>query len=181
MSENATKKIYVLLTSFPDAGSKMVGFMTRSIFTHASIGLEEDMNTYYSFVWKGFIVEKITKYLRPDRKPYPCELYELEVTPQEYEVVKMILFDFVEKKHTYSFARVELIFGLMRMPIIRRNKYYCSQFIADVLKKSKILKSKRNSARFFPKDFGKLPGMTMIFKGDILGYVQKFHLLTSAV
>ena len=177
MSENTMRKIYVLLTSFPDAGSKMIGFMTRSIFTHASIGLEEDMNTYYSFVWKGFIVEDISRYLKPDIKPYPCELYEMEVTAREYEVIKMILLDFKDKKHTYSFARWELIFGLMRMPIIRRNRYYCSQFIADVLKESKVLKSKRNSARFFPKDFGNLPGMTMIFKGDLLGYLHKFSLL----
>lgn len=180
-TENKTenKKIYILLTSFPDAGSKMVGFMTHSIFTHASIGLGEDMNTYYSFVWKGFIVEKITKYLKPNVKPYRCELYEFEVTAEQHDIIKQIVLEFEATKQNYRFARWELVLGLMRMPIIRRNRYYCSQFIADVLKKSEVLKSKRNSARFFPKDFGKLAGGNMIFKGNLLGYAQKFLLLPS--
>lgn len=180
MSNTETKKIYILLTSFPDAGSKMVGLMTRSIFTHASIGLGEDMNTYYSFVWKkGFFVEKVTRYIKPNVKPYRCELYEFEVTAEQYDVIKNIVLEFEATKNKYSFARWELVFGLMRMPIIRRNRYYCSQFIAEVLKKSEVLKSKKNSARFFPKDFGKLAGGNMIFKGNLLGYAQKFLLLPS--
>ena len=180
MSDTKKKKFYILLTRFPDRWSRMIGVFTNSIYTHASIGLEEDMNTYYSFVWKGFIVESITRYLRPDRDPYTCELYEYEISTEQYDTMKRMLHKFADNKHIYSFARVELIFGLMKMPIITKNKYYCSQFIADVLKESKVLNTKRNSARFFPKDFGKIEGAKMIFKGDLLGYVNKYSLLPAS-
>lgn len=180
MSNTEKKKIYILLTRFPDVWSKLIGFMTHSPYTHASIGLEEDLNTYYSFVWKGFIVEDITRYLKHFSKPFPCELHEFEVTAEQYDIIKRLLHEFAAKKQTYSFARWELIFGLFRMPIIRRNRYYCSQFIADVLKESEVLQSKRNSARYFPKDFRKIAGGNMIFKGNLLGYVQKFALPPSA-
>lgn len=53
-----TRKVYVLLTRFPDNGSKTIGFYTNFYYTHASIGLDEDMDTFYSFVKKGFFVEK---------------------------------------------------------------------------------------------------------------------------
>ena len=180
MSNTENKKIYILLTRFPDIWSKLIGIMTNSPFTHASIGLEEDLNTYYSFVWKGFIVESITRYLKPNRKPFPCELYEFEVSPEQYEIIKRVVHEFAEKRQKYNFARWELVFGLFRMPIIRKNRYYCSQFIADVLKESEVLKSKRNSARYFPKDFGRLAGANLIFKGNLQGYVQKFLMLPSA-
>lgn len=180
MNDTEKRKIYILLTRFPDFWSKLIGIMTHSPYTHASIGLEEDLNTYYSFVWKGFIVEDITRYLKRFRKPFPCELHEFEVTAEQYDIIKRLVHEFAAKKQTYSFARWELIFGLFHMPIVRQNRYYCSQFIADVLKESEVLQSKRNSARYFPKDFGKLAGGNMIFKGDLLGYVQKFALLPSA-
>lgn len=74
------RKIYILLTRLCDNGSKAIGFLTSSYYTHASLGLEEDLNTFYSFVTKGFMIEKISKYIRPDRDPYPCVLYEMEVS-----------------------------------------------------------------------------------------------------
>lgn len=181
MNDTEKKKIYILLTRFPDIWSKLIGLMTLSPYTHASIGLEEDLNTYYSFVWKGFIVEDITRYLKRFRKPFPCELYEFDVSVQQYEIVKRVVHEFAAHKHNYTFARWELVFGLFHMPIIRRNRYYCSQFIADVLKESEVLQSTRNSARYFPKDFGKLAGANMVYKGNLLGYVYRYNLLPAHV
>ena len=63
------RKIFILLTKFYDTGSKLLRFATGTYYTHASIGLEEDMNTFYSFVLKGFIEEKITRYNKPGRIP----------------------------------------------------------------------------------------------------------------
>ena len=57
------KNIYILLTNFHDGGSKLLHFITGNKYTHASIGFEEDINTFYSFVYKGFLVEKISKYI----------------------------------------------------------------------------------------------------------------------
>ena len=76
--ERSPHKINILLTRFPDNGSRAISFFKRSYYTNASIGSNEDMNTFYSFVWKGFLVEKVTKYVKPNVDPYPCSLYELE-------------------------------------------------------------------------------------------------------
>lgn len=58
MGDGEKKKIYILLTRFPDNDSKTIEFLTNSFYTHASIGLEDDLNTFYSFVTKGFMIEK---------------------------------------------------------------------------------------------------------------------------
>lgn len=66
-----SKKVFVLLTQFPDLGSKALRFFPGAYYSHASIGLEEDRNIFCSFVYKGFIVEVITRYLRSD-SPVIC-------------------------------------------------------------------------------------------------------------
>jgi hypothetical protein len=72
------KKIYILLTRLPNTAAPIIEAMTGSYYTHTSIGLEEDMNTFYSFGFKGFVAEKITQRVRPDKTPFPCQLYELD-------------------------------------------------------------------------------------------------------
>ena len=62
------RKIYLLLIRFPDTGSKLIHALTGFGYTHASVGLDEDLNTFYSFVVKGFIVEDISRYNKPSPK-----------------------------------------------------------------------------------------------------------------
>ena len=56
-----SKKITILLTRFPDNGSRFISLLTGYYYTHASIGLPEEQDTYYRFVRKGFIVEKASR------------------------------------------------------------------------------------------------------------------------
>ena len=48
----AKRKLYVLLTRFPGRAAIAIQAFTGCYYTHASIGLEEDMNTFYSIVGK---------------------------------------------------------------------------------------------------------------------------------
>ena len=97
------KKVYILLTQYQTFGANLVRFLTNFKYTHASIGLEEDMNTFYSFVNKGFIEEKITRYVKPDRKPFFCQLYELKVSNKIYMAIKKIIKTFKEKKEKLQY------------------------------------------------------------------------------
>lgn len=89
------RKVFILLTRLPGTVSGAIHLCTGFYYTHASIGFEEDMNTFYSFVIKGFIVEKISRYVRPDREPFPCQLYELDVSETIYENMKETVQNFM--------------------------------------------------------------------------------------
>ena len=166
---NKTKKIYVLLTCFPDAGSKFLRAVTGFQYTHASIGLEEDMNTFYSFVEKGFIVEKIDRYIKPDRIPFPCRLYELPVSEGVYDRVKEIANLFTRQKKELRYTRMGVLLGLMRIPYRKRKQYFCSQFVAEVLEKSRAMRLSKNSALYFPEDLSKLPDLELHYQGNLQG------------
>lgn len=170
------KKVFVLLTRFPDLGSKIIHLITRCHYTHASIGLEEDMNTFYSFVRKGFIVEKLTRYLKPDREPFPCLLYEIEVSDEVYGRIQSILSDFVRREQALRYTKLGVMLGLSHVSFKRRDRYFCSQFVAEVLKYGRAVYLQKDSSLYFPGDFGKLQGIKEDFRGDLQGMVCRYRL-----
>jgi len=173
----ATKKVFVLLTRFPDNGAKVIQAMTGSYYSHASIGLGEDnMNTFYSFVVKGFIVEELTRYLKPERDPFPCQLYEIEVPERVYNAVRRILNRFKRQKHEKFYTRLGLVLSLLRIPFKRKNGYFCSQFVAEVLKRAKAAKLKKFTVFYMPGDFKKLTEVKLIFEGNLQSLIHHFGI-----
>lgn len=171
------RKLYILLTRFPGKTAVAIHALTRCYYTHASIGLEEDMNTFYSVVGKGLIVEKITRYVRPDRDPFPCQLYELEVSERVYRSVKRLLEECVKNRNYYQYSKLGVILCLLRIPFRRKYKYFCSQFVADILKHTHAAKLEKDSTLYYPGDFRRMPGMRLHFQGNLMGLMALFALV----
>lgn len=171
------RKVFILLTQFPDTGSKVMRLITRYSYTHASIGLDEDLNTFYSFVCKGFMIEKITRYLRPDRSPFPCLLYEIEVSEEVYQRVRKLLLDFAARKQSLSYTKAGVILGLSHISYRRKDHFFCSQFVAEILKYGGAAYLKKDSELYFPKDLSKLNGIRKIFQGDLMGMAKQYRLM----
>lgn len=170
------KKILILLIRYPDTMADAMVRYTRFGYTHATIGLEEDPNTFYSFIKKGFIVEKITRYLKPERDPFPCALYELPVSKKIYRRVKKLLGAYTARKKFLRYTHISLFFGLLGIPFKLKDRYFCSQFVAEVLQRAKAASLPKNSAVCFPKDFAELEETRMIFSGNLQGMADQYHL-----
>ena len=168
------RKLYVLLTQFPGLDAKAMRFYTRFPYTHASVGLDEDLNTFYSFVNKGFIVEDIARYNKPGRAPFPCALYELEVPQQVYDAVKRIIQNFIKDKASLRYDTLGLFLSFVKIPNHRQGRYFCSQFVAEVLQRSRAARLKKNTALYLPKDLHRLKDLNMIFQGDLLRMSRQF-------
>lgn len=170
------KKIYVLLTRFPDNGAKILEIITGCFYSHASIGLGEDMNTFYSFVVKGFIVEKITRYIKPERKPYPCQLYEMEVSEQDYKTVRRILKFYVNYRDKMSYTKMGLVMSVLKIPFKKKYAYFCSQFVAEVLHRAGVVIIRNPTNFYMPGDFSKLKEMKLVFEGNLQNMINHFEI-----
>lgn len=168
------RKLYILLTRFPDRGSKWIQVFSGCRYAHAAIGLDEDLDKFYSFKVKGFMTEEITRYLRPDRKPFACQLYELSVPEQKYTAVKKLIALFQAKKANLHYTRLGVVLSLFRIPYKRKDHYFCSQFVAEVLQYSKVVKLRKISALYLPGDLRKLAGVQLVFHGDMSEMVKHF-------
>lgn len=169
-----SRKIFVLLTQFPGFDSKALRWWTRFPYSHVSLGLDEDMNTFYSFVVKGFIVEDISRYNRPGRMPFPCELYAFDVSEEVYQEVKAHMGTFVKKKASLSYTRLGLILTLVHIPWRLKNRYICSHFVAQTPQRCANLRLKKPSSLYLPKDFPRFRELQMVFKGDLLRLADRF-------
>lgn len=171
-----TKKVFILLIRYPGFfADAMVNYFQFG-YTHVTIGLEEDMNTFYSFMRKGFVEEKVTRYLKPGREPFPCALYELSVSRKTYRRVKQLLNSYIARKKFLRYTHFTLVFAFLGIPWKLHNRYFCSQFVAEVLQRSRAAFIPKNSAKCFARDFDRLPETRKVFTGDLLGLARHYHL-----
>lgn len=173
------RKLYILLTRFPGLDSDAMCWWTRFPYAHASIGLDEDMNRFYSFVVKGFIVEDIARYNRkPGRAPFPCVLYELEVSEAVYQKAKQMLLKFVSNRKTLHYNTIGMLLSLIKIPTHRQSRYFCSHFVAELLQRCNAARLNKRSTLYLPQDLQKLSEVKMIFQGDLLGMSRQYPATT---
>ena len=163
----STRKIYILLTKFGDIRGRILSAMSGSYYTHVSLGLEEDPGTFYSFVLKGFRIEKLSRYLKPGREPFPVKLYEIEVAQKTYEKIKEKIDYFVAYRSRMHYTTVGLILSLLRIPYQRKFTYFCSQFVAHILQQAGIVPAHHKPALYLPQDLSDVPGTTLLFSGNM--------------
>ncbi len=175
------KKIYVLLTRYPGNDAKFLSWYTRFPYTHASVGLEEDMDTFYTFVSKGFLVESITRYEKPGRPSFPCALYEIKVSEKTYNRVKETVLSYKENKANLKYSTLGLVMCFLGIPFKRKNHYFCTQFVAEVLHKCEAVKLKKKSTLYFANDISKLKELKLVFQGTHLSFVEKFVKKPNAI
>ncbi len=168
------KKIYILMTQYPGFNAKFLKWYTGFPYTHVSVGFQDDMDTFYTFVGKGFLVESIRRYEKPGRPSFPCALYEISVTEQTYNHVKALVLTYKARKEKLKYSTFGLVMSFLRIPFKRKNRYFCSQFVAEVLQKSQVLKLKKRSTFYFPEDITKHKEVKLIFVGNHLRFVDSF-------
>ena len=180
--QKTKRKVYLLLTKFPDTGTRIIKALTGLRYPHASIGLEEDMNTFYSFVTKGFIVEDINRYAKPGKKTIPCQLYEMYVSEETYLKIKKALEYFIEFKELFYYSRTSLALSLMKLPYKRsRFGFFCSQFVAYILQKSQANTEIKSVNKCFSNELSCISGMRLKYQGNLRSMLDSFYALPCPV
>ncbi len=144
-------KISILLTKSTDLLSKIIYYLTGRGYTHASIGLDDTEDTYYSFNIKGFRMEHPKRHKNMIKRSI-C--YELDVTQEEHEKVTELINEFQAERFTWKYDRIGLILTILGISHKRKKHYICSQFVAELLQKAKIMKLSRNASLYIPNKLG---------------------------
>ena len=126
-------------------------------------------------------VEKITKYVKPDKEPFPCQMYELEVSEEVYLKIKELLQMFVENKEILQYTKLGTFLCIMRIPYRKRYCYFCSYFVAFILEQANALKLKKKSYLYLPGDFRKHSNIKFKYVGNLRTMVDDFKLKNCSV
>jgi hypothetical protein len=169
-SGDDTKKIYILLTKHKNLTALLLRFFTWNEYTHSSIALERD-GAHYSFnPVRGFTIERP---IGKKRRETPCRLYCVEVGERTYEEIEARIKWFVDNPDEYKFNYVGLVFSILRIPVGIGNRYFCSQFVSDLLTSSEATALRKRPSRYFPRHFPKEDAFTLSFNGEAGSFTEE--------
>ncbi len=136
-------RITVLLTRYHDIWGKLICFFTGSQYSHASIALDND-DEFYSFNYFGFITE------HPKEKKKHGLSISFDVSQEQYEKINEKIENFKAEKENYQYTMLGLILCILHIPHKFKNKYICSEFVAETLAEADTVRLNQMPSLYLP-------------------------------
>jgi hypothetical protein len=170
------KKIFILLTDTETILTRLIKSYTKKPYNHASIAFDAELMEVYSFGRKsaknpfigGFVREDIDSVIF---RQADCALYSLNITAAEFQKMYQYIQEIASEKEKYRYNFIGLFGVLFQKPIKRKNAFFCSQFVASVLKESKIIDCEDEDLSLVkPSDLTHLANFELLFEGGLNDY-----------
>ena len=94
-------------------------------------------------------MEKPKKYTPKLRKPGSICI-RMQVPEETYQQIETEIQLFLAKKEKLNYSRVGVRLCLLQIPYKFENKYFCSQFVAEVLAKVGAVKLRKKESLYLP-------------------------------
>ena len=170
---NGERYIYIALLCYPDIVSRVFRVFTKCEYNHASIGVSESNGGFYSYVTKGFRKEQPLQHPTFKQHEVPCKLYRLRITDEVYQVTKTTLEEHEKKAHKFKYNYLGLFLCLLRIVWPMKNRYFCSQFVSEILSEVGAVPLEKHSALYLPGDFTRMRELELFYTGFLsqLSYI----------
>lgn len=171
------RTVYILLTRSGTWFSRLIRLATQDCYTHASIGLDGPAGPFYSFARKyehfalpaGLVEEKVTV----QRRAVPCCLYELQVSVDTYLRLRRRPHSMYARREDYGYNLLGTLACYFNLSLRRRNHYFCSQFVADLLEESGAVDLPKPPTLLRPADFCQVEGLRAVHQGALEGILAR--------
>jgi len=179
------KAIYILLTDTGSFLAKMIQYCTGEQLSHVSIAFDSELSEVYSFGRRYQENPLIGGFVREDlRGPLftqsPCALYRLSVDECTYDRIRIQVEHFIQHEAQYRYNFLGMFAVFFRYNWERENHYFCSQFVATVLKNADLPLIGKSPALTTPADF-QYAELDMIYKGELHHYMGSMQALHRAI
>lgn len=172
-----TRTIYIILTETGTLLSRAIGMYTGKDMNHASISFDPNLYEMYSFgrihvnnpLSGGFVHEDAETGLFELAE---CAIYQIQVSPQQYIHMKQFTQYMYWNRERYKYNFLGLFGVLMKKEVRRERAFFCSQFVATILKKGG-LPIKHNPALMTPHCLAQLPFTELVYSGRLSEYIQE--------
>lgn len=166
-------RIYLVMTATGTMFSRFINLFTKAGYNHISLCLDDDIEEFYSFgrkiIWfplvGGFVTEHADRGVYRAFRDTMCLIYELEISKKKYLRLRAAVDEFICNRHLYRYNLLGLIGVMLNRPFRRKNHYFCTQFVAAMLKESGIHDFKKDASLATPHDFHNIPGITPVYEG----------------
>ena len=172
------KKIYILLTDTGTLFTNLIKLYTKKPYNHASISFDSELSEVYSFGRKtarnpfigGFVKEDVDKGLFKEAN---CAVYALTVNEVQLQKMNCYIKEIEAQKGEYRYNLLGLLGFLLNKPIKRKKAFFCSQFVATVLKECNIIDFGKPPSLVAPNDLQKVSKCQLVYEGELKTYQNK--------
>lgn len=176
--ERKPRNVYILLTDTGTLFTKLIKSFTGAPYNHASLALDLDLHRAYSFGRKslsnplaaGFVEEDIYGGIFRRHPDTRCVLLRLSATEEQYKHAGTVLEGFGRAGERCKYNLIGLLGIALNIRIEPRDRYFCSQFVAEALERSGFGLFEKPPALVAPHDFLLHPGLDKIFEGPLYEY-----------
>lgn len=170
--------IYLIFSKTGTWLSKTLNVFSESKYVHASISFDDSFKRMYSFgrtnpdnPFSGGLVEE-TLYGGVYKKfsESECLIYRVKITENQFENLQFEVENFLKDKDKYRYNFIGLFGVLVNRPIKRKNHYFCSQFVSEVLIKSNVCDWHKTPELIKPTDLFDVKNKEVIYQGFVNDY-----------
>ena len=166
-------KIYLVMTATGTMFSRFINLFTKAGYNHVSLCLDDDIEEFYSFgrkvIWfpliGGFVTEHVDSGVYRAFSDTMCRIYELQINEEKYDRLRAAVDEFICNQHLYRYNLLGLVGVMFNRPFKRKNHFFCTQFVATILKDSGIHDFRKDASLATPRDFYNIPGITQVYEG----------------
>lgn len=169
------KTLYIFLSRTDSIVSKIVRLFTKTDYTHASLAFDEELVLLYSSARKrgvkmfpaGPCQESLYRGFFGRDAHTPCVLYALEVSEEAYNKAKEEIDFFMKNIDDYKFSVLGVAACKFGIKAKRKNKFFCSEFVAEILTRSGAITLPKEPCLTHPRDYQSLPNVKKLYEGTI--------------
>ena len=170
------KKIYLVFSQTNTILSRIIKFITKNEYSHVSISFEKDCKIMYSFGRKYdcnpfygiFKIENIKEGLFKKTNA-SIAIYELDVNEKIYNNIKRNISEIEQENKGYNIVGLILAIFDFR---IKRKKYYCSEFVYNVLSNDNVKIIKKTNKSIRPRYIrDNIENLNLVYVGKVNNYI----------
>ncbi len=187
--EKREYSIYVVISRTGTLLSRVIGMISGGVYNHASLSLDESLSVMYSFgrlnaynpVVGGLVKE--SPFFGTFKRFHGTEVivYRVPVTRQQKEALETCLHEMYAERRRYGYNFLGLLAAAFGIYWQRENRYYCSEFVRDVLGWYSVLDAKRYYGIIKPEDFAAIPGAEPVYRGNLRKYAIGYQRMLPRV
>ncbi|MEA5027011.1 MAG: hypothetical protein VB012_05055 [Erysipelotrichaceae bacterium] len=174
------KSIYILLTKSDTYFSRFIHYMTSDEYTHSSIALDRNLDQVYSFgrrnprlMWPaGFVREDVRSGLFKRCESNNCCLFELTVSDEIYTKIEENLTGMMQEADKYHYNLLGAFYCKMNRERPKENKYFCSEFVSELLERYEIAELPKATGLMRPIDFYDVKELNLLYYGELKNCMQ---------
>lgn len=178
------KNVYLVLSQTGTMLSRIIKVFKRSRLNHSSISFVEDLSVMYSFgrldpsnPFIGGFVRESPDYgtMRQFRRTW-AEVFSFEVEEEIYNRLRAMAEKMYENRKSYKYNYKGLFLATFNISSHTPYRYYCSEFVAMMLREGNIIPKDALTGVAQPMDMYALPGSTPVYAGPLRAFRHRFKI-----